>query len=112
MFMLHEKRRLLEGASLRIPRASLHILPARNLLSSEIVTLPYTSSLNNPGAVTNRAPIHKTRTNNPPLYTPPLPESIEPDQAPPIEIYTAYAADDVKIFRRIKDIYDILKAQK
>ena len=110
--MLHEKRRHLEVASLRIPGESSRILPARNLPSSEIVTLPYTGSLNDPDTITNRAPTRKTKTITPPLYTPPLPESIESDQAPPIEVYTAYAADDIKIFRRIKEIYDILKAQK
>lgn len=110
--MLNEKRRHLENASLSISRKSSRILSARNLLFPEIVTFSYTSSLNDPGAVTNRAPMHKARAVSPPLYTPPLPESIEPDQAPPIEIYTAYAADDIKIFKKIKEIYEVLKVQK
>jgi hypothetical protein len=112
MFMPNEKRRYLEGASLRIPREILRILSARNPLSTEIVTFPYISSLNDPGTITNRASMRKTRDVRPPLYTPPLPEAIESDQAPPIEIYSAYAADDIKIFKRIKEIYDVLKVQK
>lgn len=117
--MLHEKRRHLENGPPRIPRGSLCVLHVHHPLSPDIVTFPDTTFTSEAGASTNRSSMRKIKAASASQQTRSIPESLEARQtspirqAPPIEIYTAYAESERSFFeRRIATFYGILKKQR
>jgi hypothetical protein len=74
-------------------------------ISSDVLSSP------EPYAAMGRI-VRKQETASSSLHPGLIPQLIEKNQAPPIEIFTAYVSDDEYFFRKIKRIYQTLRLQK